>query len=363
MGALKISKATRKFENWLGKRATLVMPDLDLKHKLMAEDVFSFLRGTFYRWAQVWGKLCPDLARAPEVLAVGDLHVENFGTWRDGEGRLVWGVNDFDEVHPMPYTNDLVRLAVSANLAAASGHLKIRGTAISKAILDGYVACLRSGGRSFVLEEHHDWLRTIATGELRNPERFWNKMDELPSVGNVPNSARKALQSLLPQKDLNFRIAHRVAGVGSLGHERFVAISDWQGAKVAREAKALTPSACVWAYAAKGSGRILYEEILKTACRALDPFVRVRGRWLVRRLAPDCSRVELTDLPARVDEKRLLESMGFETANIHLGSGKATKAVRRDIARRGQGWLHEATKIMIDNVTEDYEDWCKRRSK
>jgi len=31
------------------------------------------------------------------VLAVGDLHVENFGTWRDAEGRLIWGVNDFDE--------------------------------------------------------------------------------------------------------------------------------------------------------------------------------------------------------------------------------------------------------------------------
>jgi hypothetical protein len=241
--------------------------------------------------------------------------------------------------------------------------LKIRGTAVSKAILDGYVACLRSGGRPFVLEEHHDWLRAIANGKLRNPERFWNKIGELPTVGDVPKGARRALQGLLPQRNIGFRVAHRVAGVGSLGHERFVAISDWQGARIAREAKALTPSACLWAHPAKGKGRILYEEVLETACRALDPFVRMRGRWLVRRLAPDCSRVELTDLPARVDEKRLLESMGFETANIHLGSGKAMKAVRRDIARRGKSWLHEATKMMIDNVTEDYEDWCRGRSK
>jgi hypothetical protein len=357
---LKISKATRKFENWLGKHVPLVKSDLDLKHKLMAEDSFSFLRGTFYRWAQVWGKLCPDLAGAPEVLAVGDLHVENFGTWRDGEGRLVWGVNDFDEAYPMPYTNDLVRLAVSANLAAASGHLKIHSTAVSKAILDGYVACLRSGGRPFVLEEHHDWLRAIATGELRNPERFWNKMDELPAVGGVPKSARRALQNLLPNKGMDFRVAHRVAGVGSLGHERFVAITDWEGARIAREAKAITPSACVWAYA-KGSERILYQEILDTARRALDPYVRMQGRWLVRRLAPDCSRVELTDMPAKVDEKRILESMGFEAGNIHLGSGKAIKAVRRDIARRGKSWLHEATKTMVERVTEDYEDWCKGR--
>ena len=57
------------------------------------------------------------LARAPRALAVGDLHVENFGTWRDVEGRLIWGINDFDEAWRLPYTNDLVRLATSALLA------------------------------------------------------------------------------------------------------------------------------------------------------------------------------------------------------------------------------------------------------
>lgn len=326
----------------------------------MAEDSFSFLRATFYRWAQVWMDLCPDVARAPEVLAVGDLHVENFGTWRDGEGRLVWGVNDFDETYPMPYTNDLIRLAVSANLAAVEGHLKIHSAAISKVIMDGYVACLRSGGRPFVLEEHHPWLRVIANAELRNPERFWSKMDQLPSVQDVPKSARRALQSLMPEREMEFRVAHRVAGVGSLGHERFVAIADWRGDRIAREAKALTPSACVWAYGQRGSKRILYERILENACRDSDPYVRVRGRWLVRRLAPDCSRVELTTLPAKVDEKHLLESMGFETGNIHFGSGKAMKAVRKDLAKRRKGWLHEATKIMIDSVNDDYEDWCKQ---
>ena len=359
---MKISKATKKFENWLGKRVPLLKFDLDLKHKLMAEDSFSFLRGTFYRWAQVWEKVCPDLAKAPDVLAVGDLHVENFGTWRDGEGRLVWGVNDFDEVYPMPYTNDLIRLAVSANLAVASGHLKLASAGISKAILDGYVDCLKTGGRPFVLEEQHNWLRAIATGELRNPEHFWNKMDEMPTVDDVPKSARKALQSLLPEKDLDYRVAHRVAGVGSLGHERFVALTDWQGARIAREAKTLTPSACVWAYAQKGPKRIFYPEILETARRALDPFVRIRGRWLVRRLAPDCSRIELADLPDKVDEKRLLESMGFETANIHLGSRKAMKAVRKDVASRRNGWLHEAAKVMTDSVIADYEDWHKGHS-
>ena len=102
---MRIKKATKKYEAWLAKNITIVPADLALKHTRMAEDPFQFLRATFYRWVQVWPQVCPDLARAPRVLAVGDLHVENFGTWRDQEGRLIWGVNDFDEAYPMPYTN------------------------------------------------------------------------------------------------------------------------------------------------------------------------------------------------------------------------------------------------------------------
>ena len=66
-----------------------------------------------------------DADRAPQVLAVGDLHVENFGTWRDMEGRLVWGINDFDEVYELPYTIDLVRLAASAHIAIRESRLEI----------------------------------------------------------------------------------------------------------------------------------------------------------------------------------------------------------------------------------------------
>ena len=77
---------------------------------------------------------------------------------------------------------------------------------------------------------------------------------------------------------------------------------------------------------AKKSGRIRYQEILDACVRSPDPFVRLKGRWIVRRLAPDCSRVELASIPQERDESRLLYSMGFEIANVHLGSAKAAKA-------------------------------------
>ncbi len=75
----------------------------------MRDDLYAFLRGTFYRWAQCYAETVPEASDAPRVIAVGDLHADSFGTWRDSEGRLAWGVDDFDGAYPLPYTNDLVR--------------------------------------------------------------------------------------------------------------------------------------------------------------------------------------------------------------------------------------------------------------
>src|SRR5271169_634433 len=133
---MKIAKASQNYEAWLAKRITLLEADLDRKHAAMAADVFPFLRATFYRWMQLWPDVCPEEQKAPKVLAVGDLHVENFGTWRDVEGRLVWGVNDFDEAHMAPYTLDLVRLAASALLAIDGAHLKLEHQDACAAILN-----------------------------------------------------------------------------------------------------------------------------------------------------------------------------------------------------------------------------------
>src|SRR6266436_5264384 len=149
------------------RRVPVLRGDLDLKHRLMAGDVFSFQRATFYRWAQLWPDVCHELARAPHVLAVGDLHLENFGTWRDVEGRLIWGVNDFDEAWPMAYPIDLVRLAVSAHLAVEAAHLPLRSEDICVSILEGYRESMQEKGGAYVLGEKHEWLRRIAEGELQ----------------------------------------------------------------------------------------------------------------------------------------------------------------------------------------------------
>lgn len=355
---MKIRKATAQFEAWLARHITLVEPDLELKHRRMREAAFLFLRATFYRWTQIWPGVCPDLATAPAALAVGDLHVENFGTWRDTEGRLVWGINDFDEAWRLPYTNDLVRLATSVSLAIRESRLAISRQEASDAILEGYSKALDAGGRAIVLAEEHEALRAMAIYRLKDPGRFWRKLEALVPLKTsaVPASALKAMRRMLPEPELPLTIVHRVAGMGSLGRQRFVALAYWQGGKIAREAKAVVPSSCAWALGQEGSRAIFYQTILDRSIRNRDPYVRLKGRWIVRRLAPDCTRIELSALPAQRDEIRLLHAIGWETANVHLGTLGA-RAIRRDLAGRSPNWLFRAAERMAQAVIEDWEVW------
>ena len=352
---MRIQQATAQYEAWLGKRLKLIRHDVKLKHAAMRSSPFPFLRATYYRWAQTWAEVCGDAARAPAVLAVGDLHVENFGTWRDIEGRLVWGINDFDEAWTLPYTNDLIRLATSALLAQMSSAAKPG----IQAILEGYREALDAGGRPFVLAEHHTALRHMATARLHEPEKYWEKLRGWPECSSPPGAV-KAMERLMPERGLEWRILHRVAGLGSLGRERYVALAEWRGGAVAREAKALAPSACLWAEKGKGTAAIHYQEILDRAVRCRDPFVRVRKRWIVRRLAPDCSRIELSALPKERDEMRLLHAMGFETANIHLGTAKA-RVLLQDFKGRPRNWLLEAGRRMEKAVLGNFRDYAGRK--
>jgi hypothetical protein len=105
---------------------------------------------------------------------------------------------------------------------------------------------------------------------------------------------------------------------------------------------------------------ILYQTIVNRAVRCPDPFVQLRGRWIVRRLGPLCSRVELASLRAPDVELRLLHAMGWETANIHLGTPSARKLILRHIAKQKGKWLHHAAEFMLQATRADWEVWKKK---
>jgi hypothetical protein len=334
---------------------SVIESDLGAKHRQMRKELFSFFRGSFYRWAQLWPVICADLCDAPEVLAIGDLHVNSFGTWRDSEGRLCWGVDDFDESFPLPYTNDLVRLAASVKIVIDAEGLTIKLKDGIQAVLEGYRQSLKTGGCPLVLAEHEENLAKLGIGTLRQPQGFWEKLNHLPAVPRpLPRDAKRALVKTLPTTKMEYKVVRRAAGLGSLGQQRFVAIAEWNGGHIAREAKALVPSACAWLRGHSGNRQLYYQQAIESAVRSHDPYQEIVGAWLIRRLSPDSNPIDIDDLPKERDEELLLHAMGSEAANVHLGDAHQVKKILKDLSRRHPDWLRTAAKKMA-RVTE--EEW------
>src|SRR5437660_2548252 len=115
------------------------------KYHAMQKDALAFFRGTCHLF-------CDDFAvasvvdDAPLVWVCGDLHVENFGTYK-GDNRLVYfDVADFDESLLAPFTWDLARLSISVLLAAKVHKVKHpRAVTLVSALLDAYAFALRDG--------------------------------------------------------------------------------------------------------------------------------------------------------------------------------------------------------------------------
>src|SRR3954464_8860631 len=88
------------------------------KFRKMAADPFAFYRGSaplFYADVERLDDPWVDEATA-RVWIQGDLHAENYGTYMDSAGVLVFDVNDFDEAYLGHYTWDLQRMAASLAL-------------------------------------------------------------------------------------------------------------------------------------------------------------------------------------------------------------------------------------------------------
>lgn len=355
---MNVYEATTSYESWMRKCVPLIESQLRDKHERMRQDLFMFFRGTYYRWAQLWPKICRDLTRAPRVLACGDFHVGSFGTWRDIDGRLCWGTDDFDEAYPLPYTNDLVRLAASLKIVIDSNDLTIKFRDACDVALEGYRKSLNHDGCPMVLAERETNLERLGIGAIEPPEDFWLKLNHRASVqnGHFPAGARKAIDQSWPGK-IRYKIVSRESGMGSLGQPRYVAIAEWCGGFIAREVKQVVPSSSVWLRGGTERGEPYYDKIIASAVRSRDPYQKVIGDWLVRRLSPDSNPIEIEDLPKERDEAVLIRAMGSEAANIHLGTRKQRTRILADLRRRPANWLRKSGKEMAKAVVKDWKKY------
>ncbi len=326
------------YERWLDERMPTVADGRRQKHERMRESAFAFLRGAY----PVWLVRTADSARGRRVLAVGDLHVDNFGTWRTADGARGWGVNDLDEAASLPFANDLIRLATSA-LVSEDAQPGSRHT-IADAVLAGYQRGLESPGAP------PDAPRI---GEDRG---FWARIDALPDAADPPPGIVRLLAAALPPNAELRRIATRIAGLGSRDHPRYVAVAQDGGGRLAREAKLLAPSATDWRGGTSAPIGATAATIAREARHDGDPTLRFPDGVAIRRLAPDCGRVELADVPRRHARSHLLLAMGHATASLHLGSVDAVELVAA-LDELPAGWLADDIETMRHHTEHDWRRW------
>src|SRR3954454_6494398 len=129
------------------------------KFRKMAADPFAFYRGSaplFYSDVDRLEDPWVDEATS-RVWIQGDLHAENYGTYMDSAGVLVFDVNDFDEAYLGHYTWDLQRMAASLALLG-----------FRKALSDGSI----SGLIETYAHAYVETVRLFATSEVDRDFRF-----------------------------------------------------------------------------------------------------------------------------------------------------------------------------------------------
>jgi hypothetical protein len=316
----------------------LVRADLREKRRRMAADPHAFLRGSCFWFAQEIADWVPTLTSAERVLAVGDIHIENFGLWRDADVRLVWGVNDFDEAALLPWPYDLIRLAASAMLADGEA---LEPATIAAAVLRGYAEGLAAPQAKVLMRDGGRLRRSFAADAARR-KMFWTDNDaemEAPARG-MTQAERDALLAALPEGATSPRFAARQAGLGSLGRPRFMVRAELAGAPVLREIKVLAPSCFGFVDPAAqlgGPGEAGWR-LATGPGRASDPFLAVRGPFLLRRLGPDSRKLDGKALRGELGV-RLLRAMGTELGTLHAADPAVAAKVLDELRALPRHWL------------------------
>lgn len=222
-----------------------------IKYRAMQHDAFAFLRGTAHLFYQDWPQDSL-LNAAPLAWISGDLHLENFGSYK-GDNRLSYfDLNDFDEAVLAPCTWDLARFLCSLLVAAQTlGVEQAQAFQLCEDFLDTYCREL--------VECKARWIeRSTATGMIRDLLRNLKRRSraDLLSERTVTHHGErllktdgvKALAASAEEKQritalIDFYaakqpkpelfqvldVARRIAGVGSLGLERYVILVNGKG--------------------------------------------------------------------------------------------------------------------------------------
>jgi uncharacterized protein (DUF2252 family) len=373
---------------------------LKLKYKAMSENAFVFLRGTchlFYQDLPIDGIF----KTAPSVWSCGDLHLQNFGTFK-GDDRLVYfDINDFDESVLAPCTWDVVRFLTSVLVAAHTIPIHAEDAQqLCLTFLDTYTAELKTGKDRTVHQDSSTGMVKDLLEKLQNRKRkdFLDERTELQGSDRAlkmidgktfpaTESERNAVMGLLdrfaktqpnPEFYRVLDVAHRIAGTGSLGLERYIILVEGNGSpdrnylldlKAARSSslKLYVPVPQPnWQTEAERITSIQFR-FQESPPALLNPVALDGKSFVLREMQPTADRVNLEDTEGKIKRlTKVINTMAQVTAWGHLRSRARQGSVSADeliaFADSASEWHDPVLDYARDyavRVDRDYQMFCE----
>jgi uncharacterized protein (DUF2252 family) len=371
---------------------------LRMKYDAMRTSPFAFLRGTCHLfYERLPGSRL--LEKAPAAWLCGDLHLQNFGSYK-GDDRLVYfDINDFDEALLAPCTLDLVRCGTSVLLAA--GPLGFDGSQarkLARRFLDAYAGAIEAGKARWIERDSATGLIASLLNALRLRKRkmFLNKhtrlvkgrrklrIDGERTLPASPAQRRTATRFMgrFAKSQSNpkfFRlldVARRIAGTGSLGVERYVLLVEGKGSPDGNyllDLKQALPSALKprveqkqpkWK--SEAHRIVTLERRIQAASMAfLTPVMVNGGPFVLRGLQPREDRVALSRANDRQQVEELMKDMGRLVAWGQLRSSGRQRSASADqlIEYWGKGTrvrdLMAIAQDCAERVQSDWRAYCQ----
>ena len=367
---------------------------LAIKYKKMAQSSFVFLRGACH----LFYATLPDASlsrNAPLAWCCGDLHFENFGSYK-GDNRLVYfDINDFDEAALAPATWDMLRLLTSLQCGAAELHATPKEIiAVSESCVGAYRQALLKGKPLWVETETSSGLIKDLLSSLQKRQRAafldkrttgQGKQRQLNVDGEkaLPASAEERqsviefmAQFAATQPDPVFYkvldVAQRIAGTGSLGVPRFVVLVEGKGSPDGNyllDLKEARPSALLPrldrlgiqqpAWPDEASRVVGIQNRLQAVDHAFLHAVKLKGKaYILKGLQPTEDRVAIGDWGKKLDRlKEVAATLGRLLAWDQLrAAGRSGSASADTLIAFAQGddWPAEmlATASQMTETTE-----------
>jgi uncharacterized protein (DUF2252 family) len=340
------------------------------KFRKMAATPFAFYRGSavlFYAdMAHEDDAFLDD--KTSRVWIQGDLHAENFGTYMNSAGVLVFDVNDFDEAYVGPFTWDLKRLAASLALlgyqkALSDEEIRQMIEAVTRSYIE-QVARFAGGGQTgeFALtlsntqgalldvirsaRVNSRWQLLEANTTINNfDRRFSLNSDTRPVVGSTRQKVMVAflayLQTIPTSKrfaGVNYNVkdivARRGVGIGSAGLPSYNLLVEgptqalendiliyMKQAQVAAPSRVVTDPAISGYFEHNGHRTVLSQRALQAYADPWLGYTTIDGvGQLVAEISPYTADLEWDDINDIDDIIQVLGYLGQAVAKIHCVS-------------------------------------------